>query len=169
MQETPQQYTQRMLNNSQGKDPVLVQKATPRKLATLIKGLNKKQLTQRPAPGKWSIAEVLAHLADAELVIAYRIRLILATNRSVIQAYDQDAWAQTFNYSRRDPKASLETFRHLRENNLKLLASVPRRLWENYGEHTERGKESVEHVVKMIAGHDVNHMAQIEGMAKKGR
>jgi len=169
MQETPQQYTQRMLNNTQGKDPVQVQKATPRKLAALIKGLNKKQLTRRPAPGKWSIAEVLAHLADAELVIAYRIRLILATNRSVTQAYDQDAWAQTFSYSRRDAKASLETFRQLRENNLKLLTSVPHRLWENYGEHTERGKESVEHIVKMIAGHDVNHLMQVEAMAKKRR
>jgi len=169
MQETPQQYTQRMLNNTQGKDPVQVQKATPRKLAALIKGLNKKQLTRRPAPGKWSIAEILAHLADAELVIAYRIRLILATNRSVIQAYDQDAWAQTFDYSRRDAKGSLETFRQLRESNLKLLTSVPHRLWENYGEHTERGKESVEHIVKMIAGHDVNHLMQVEAMAKKRR
>ena len=108
-------------------------------------------------------------MADAELVIAYRIRLILATNRSVIQAYDQDAWAQTFSYSRRDAKASLETFRQLRENNLKLLTSVPHRLWENYGEHTERGKESVEHIVKMIAGHDVNHLMQVEAMAKKRR
>ena len=111
MQETPQQYTQRMLNHSRGKDPVRLQQAAPRKLAALTKGLNKKRLTRRPEPGKWSIAEILAHLADAELVVGYRLRLILASNGTPIQAFDQDAWADTFNYSRRDPKTSLETFR----------------------------------------------------------
>ena len=64
-------------------------------------------------------------MADAELVIGYRLRLILASNGTLIQAFDQDAWAETFSYSRRDPKASLETFRTLRENNLRLLSSVP--------------------------------------------
>ncbi len=167
MQETPQQYTQRMLNLSQGKHPLRLQQATPKKLTALTKRLSKKQLTRRPAPGKWSIAEILAHLADAELVIGYRIRLILASNGTAIQAFDQDAWAQTFNYSRRDPKTSLETFRVLRENNLRLLGAVPRPLWENYGQHQERGKENIDHIVRMMAGHDLNHMAQVEGLAKQ--
>ena len=166
MQETPQQYIQRMLSHSQGKNPLRLQQAAHRKLATLTKRLNKKQLTRRPAPDKWSIAEILAHLADAELVIGYRLRLILASNGTAIQAFDQDAWAQTFSYSRRDPKTSLETFRMLRENNLKLLSKVPRSLWENYGQHQERGKETVNHIVKLIAGHDLNHMQQIEKIAK---
>jgi uncharacterized damage-inducible protein DinB len=166
MQETPQQYTQRMLGYSQGKNPLRLQQATPRKLATLIKRLNKKQLTRRSAPDKWSIAEILAHLADAELVIGYRMRLILASNGTAIQAFDQDAWAATFNYSRRDPKTSLETFRVLRENNLRLLSKAPRSSWENYGQHQERGKETIDHIVKMMAGHDLNHVAQVEKMAK---
>jgi len=167
MQETPQQYTERMLNHSRGKDPIRLQQAAPRKLAALTKGLNKKRLTDRPAPEKWSVAEILAHLADAELVIGYRLRLILASNGTSIQAFDQDAWADTFNYRRRDPKVSLETFRILRENNLRLLSSVPRRLWKNYGQHKERGQESVDHIVRMMAGHDLNHMLQIEKIAKK--
>ena len=166
MQETPQQYTQRMLKHSQGKNPLRLQKGTHKKLAALTKRLNKKQLTRRPAPDKWSIAEILAHLADAELVIGYRIRLILASNGSAIQAFDQDAWAKTFNYGRRDPNISLETFRFLRENNLRLLNSVPRPSWENYGLHQERGKESVEHLMKMMAGHDLNHLLQIEKIVK---
>src|SRR6266849_9489389 len=166
MQETPQQYTQRLLDHSQGKDPLRLQQAAPKKFAALTKGLSKKQLAQRPGPGKWSIAEILAHLADAELVIGYRMRLILAANRTTIQAFDQNAWAQTFNYSRRDPKTSLETFRVLRENNLRLLSTVPRSSWENYGQHQERGKETVDHIVKMMAGHDLNHVAQVEKIAK---
>ncbi|MGA8309805.1 MAG: DinB family protein [Terriglobales bacterium] len=169
MPETPQQYTERMLNHSRGKDPVRLQQAAPRKLAALTKGLNKKRLTRRPEPGKWSIAEILAHLADAELVVGFRLRLILASNGTPIQAFDQDAWADTFSYSRRDPKTSLETFRLLRENNLRLLSSVPRGLWKNYGQHQERGQESVEHIVRMMAGHDLNHMLQIERIAKPSR
>ena len=91
MQETPQQYIQRMLSHVQGKDPVRLQQTAARKLSALIKSMSKKQLTRRPAPDKWSIAEILAHLADAELVIGYRLRLILASNATAIQAFDQDA------------------------------------------------------------------------------
>lgn len=169
MQETAQQYTQRMLGHSQGKDPLRLQQAAPGKLAALTKRLTKKQLTRRPSPGKWSIAEILAHLADAELVVGYRMRLILSSDGTPIQAFDQDAWAGTFNYSRRDPKTSLETFSVLRENNLRLLSSVPRRLWKNYGEHQERGRETVDHIVRMMAGHDLNHMLQVEAIAKQSR
>jgi hypothetical protein len=169
MPETPQQYTERMLNHSKGKDPLRLQQAAPRKFAALTKGLSKKQLALRPGPGKWSIAEILAHLADAELAIGYRMRLILAANGTAIQAFDQDAWASTFNYGRRDPKISLETFRALRKNNLRLLSSVPRRFWKNYGEHQERGKETVDHIVRMIAGHDLNHLLQVERIAKQRR
>ena len=69
---------------------------------------------------------------------------MLASNGTSIQAFDQNAWAETFSYNRRDPKTSLETFRILRQNNLRLLTSVPRRLWGNYGQHSERGKETVD-------------------------
>ena len=68
MSETPQQYTQRMLSHIAGKNPLRLQRATHGKLVTLTKRLNQKQLIRRPAADKWSIAEILAHLADAELV-----------------------------------------------------------------------------------------------------
>ena len=145
-----------------------MQQAAAKKFAALTRKLSKKQLAQRPAPGKWSAAEILAHLADAELVIGYRLRLILASNGTTDSSFDQDAWADTFNYSRRDPKISLETFRALRENNLRLLTSVRRELWKNYGEHQERGRESVDHILRMMAGHDLNHLQQIEKIAKPG-
>ena len=166
MQETPGQYIQRILSHSHGKNPIRLQQAAPRKLAALTKGLSKKQLTRRPGPGKWSIAEILAHLADAELVMGYRLRLILACNGTPIQAFDQDAWASTFSYSHCDPRTSLATFRALRESNLRLLNSVPRRLWQNYGQHNERGKETVDHLTHLIAGHDLNHIRQVEEILK---
>jgi uncharacterized damage-inducible protein DinB len=166
MQETPQQYTQRILAHAEGKEPLRVQQETAKKLEKLIKPLSKKQLTQRPEPGKWSIAEILAHLADAELVGSWRMRLILGSNGVPIQAFDQDAWAETFGYSRRDPKVSLATFRMLRENNVAMLKSLPKQLWDNYGMHEERGKETIAHLVRMFAGHDLNHLAQVEQIAK---
>jgi hypothetical protein len=168
MQETVQEYTQRLLSYSEGKDPFRSQQAAPVKFAALLKGKTGKQLTRRPAPDKWSVAEILAHLADAELAISWRLRQVLANNAISIQAYDQDLWARTFDYARRDPRQSLANFRSLREANLALLKSVPRKLWENYGVHAERGNESVNHVVKMVAGHDLNHLQQIQKILQAG-
>lgn len=167
MQETAQQYIQRILGFVEGKEPLRVQQETPKKLQKLIKPLSKAQLTRQPEPGKWSIAQILAHLADAELVGGWRMRSILGSNGISLQAFDQDAWAETFAYSRRDPKASLETFRALRENNLSMLKALPRNLWENYGMHQERGKETITHIVRMFAGHDLNHLAQVEKIVKE--
>jgi uncharacterized damage-inducible protein DinB len=169
MQETPQQYIQRILGFVEGKDPLRVQRETPKKLHTLIKPLNKKQLMQPPEPGKWSIAEILAHLADAELVGGWRMRVILGSNGVSLQPFDQDVWAKTFAYARRDPVASLEIFRVLRESNLGMLKSLPENLWENYGMHQERGKETITHIVRMFAGHDLNHLSQVESISKASR
>jgi DinB superfamily len=166
MQETVQQYTQRLLSYGEGKDPLRSQQAAPAKFAALLKGKTGKQLMRRPGPDKWSVAEIIAHLADAELAISWRLRQVLTNNAIPIQAYDQELWARTFNYARRDPRQSLANFRALREANLALLKSVPRKLWDNYGVHAERGNESVNHVVKMVAGHDLNHLQQVERILK---
>src|SRR5258707_13490180 len=104
MPETFQQYAQRMLGHSQGKDPLRLLVAAPAKLAALIKGKNKKQLSRRPAPDKWSVSEIMAHLADAEIATSWRLRQILSTNATPIQAYDQEAWPKTFNSPPPDPR-----------------------------------------------------------------
>jgi uncharacterized damage-inducible protein DinB len=169
MPETPQQYIARIFGYIEGKNPLRVQQSTPQVLARAIKGLDKKRLSKRPAAGKWSIAEILAHLADTELVAGWRMRLILGQNGATIQAFDQDVWASAFNYARRDPKASLQTFTVLRESNLALLKTVPKALWENHGMHQERGKETIAHIVRMFAGHDLNHIRQVEQIASQSR
>jgi hypothetical protein len=169
MQETPQQYIQRILGHVEGKDPLRVQRETPKKLQQLIKLLDKKQLAKRPEPGKWSITEIVAHLADTELVGGWRMRLILGNSGVPLQPFDQDVWAETLGYSKRDANISLETFRVLREANLAMLKSLPKSLWENYGMHQERGKETIAHIVRMFAGHDLNHLVQVERIAKESR
>lgn len=169
MPETPQQYTQRILGNVEGKEPLRVQRETAKKLAALVRGLNKKQLMRKPAPGKWSIAEILAHLVDTEIVGSWRLRHVVGNNGAPIQAFDQNVWASTFSYATRDPKKSVEVFRVLRENNLEMLKGLPKELWENYGMHQERGKESVAHIVEMYAGHGLNHLGQVEKIAREFR
>ena len=167
MRETTQQYIERILGFVSGKEPLEVQRETSKTLAKLIKPLTKKQLSRRPEPGKWSIAEILAHLADSEIVLSWRMRMAICQNGAPLQATDQDVWAQTLDYARHDPKVSLATFRVLRENNLRMLRALPKDLWANYGMHSERGKESVAQIVRLYAGHDLNHLAQMEKVAKQ--
>jgi uncharacterized damage-inducible protein DinB len=169
MKETPQQYIKRILGYIEGKDPLKIQKGTAKKLQKLIKPLSKKEMRRRPAREKWSIAEILAHLADTEVVGSWRMRLILGSNGTPILGFDQDVWAKTFAYGDRDPRHSLKVFRVLRENNLSLLKSIPPKLWENHGMHSERGKETIAHIVRMFAGHDLNHLQQVEKIAKSAR
>jgi uncharacterized damage-inducible protein DinB len=169
MTETTQQYVARILGNIEGKDPLKVLRTTAKKMEKAIKRLSKKQLRRRPKPGKWSIAEILAHVADTEVVASWRMRLILGSDGTPIQGFDQDVWAKTFRYEEQDPRQSLKVFRVLRENNLSLLKSVPRKLWENHGLHSERGKETIAHIVRLFAGHDLNHLQQVEKIAKASR
>lgn len=169
MQEAAEQYIQRLLGYLGSKKALRVQQDTPEKLAALTRRLDRKRLAKRPARGKWSVAEILAHLADSELVIAWRLRAILTSNGTPIQAYDQDAWATTFRYGRRDAKNSLERFRVLRESNLAVLKAVPKNLLENYGVHAERGKETITHLTHLVAGHDLNHLQQVEAIVKMPR
>ncbi len=170
MQETAQQYTRRILGLIEGKDLMEILASTPRQIARLIKGFPKKKLSERSIPDKWSVAEILAHLADSELVYGYRIRLILEGGNPPIQATDQDAWARSSDYGRHDPELSLEAMRITRERLVRLLKGLPRESWELYGTHSERGKETVTRVVEMLAGHDINHTNQIrERLPKRAK
>lgn len=162
MNETPQQYTQRIVGFTQGKQPLKVQAATAGKIARLIKGVPTATLRKRPAPDRWCVSEIIAHLADGEIVGGFRMRLILGSPGTPVAAYDQNDWVVSGHYDKRDPRKSLEQFRVLREANLALLASLDRDQWEHYGMHSERGKETIDHIARMFAGHDLNHLQQIE-------
>jgi len=162
MKETVQEYVQRIQGKITGQDPLKVQSSTAKKLAQWIKGTTPAKLRKRPAPNKWSAAEIIAHLADAEIVVSWRIRAILGAPGTSIQAYDQEAWFTAGHYPKRDARKSLEQFRVLRETNLALYKMLTPEQWKHYGLHAERGEESIERIVQMIAGHDINHLEQVE-------
>jgi hypothetical protein len=161
MSETPQQYIQRILGNLEAKDPLKVQAATAKKIERLIKGLTASKLRKRPAPEKWSITEIVTHLADTEIAGGYRMRMILATPGTPVPAFNQDVWVTAGHYDKRDARKSLEQFRGIREANLALLKTLTPEQWKHHGIHAERGEESIAHIVRMFAGHDINHMKQI--------
>ncbi|HUR00813.1 MAG TPA: DinB family protein [Gemmatimonadaceae bacterium] len=156
------EYKERILRYQAGADPLVLQARAPDVLAALVEGLSFEHLEQRPAPGKWSIREIVAHLADDELVGAYRIRLILSAPGTAIQAFDQDVWARTGRYGTRDIIDSLGLYRALRFANLRLLQSLTAQEWDMFGVHAERGVESLRDIAMYFAGHDINHFRQIE-------
>jgi hypothetical protein len=162
MNETPQEYIQRIMGILGGQKPLKIQAETPKKLGRLIQRASSVKLRKKPAPGKWSAAEILAHLADCEIVTGWRMRQILGAPGTPIQAFDQDAWAAAGHYEKRDARKSLEQFRVAREGNLSLLKSITPEQWKHHGMHAERGVETVEQIVAMMAGHDLNHLGQVE-------
>ncbi|MGH9775553.1 MAG: DinB family protein [Candidatus Acidiferrales bacterium] len=168
MKETPGEYKRRILRFVRNRNPLEVQAATPAALSRLTRGVPQHRLRQRPAPGKWSVAEILAHLSEAELVGGYRLRMILGAPGTAIQAYDQDSWAKTGSYARRNPRESLALFTALRRANLALLRTLRPAEWKRHGMHAERGRESISQITRMFAGHDLNHLAQIKRILGRG-
>jgi len=100
--ETPSQYVQRILSNIEGKDPLEVLGATAGRLRAFVRDSPPHVLRRRPAPDKWSPVEIIAHLADVEIVMSWRMRSILAHDGVPIQAFDQEEWVRNLNYEATD-------------------------------------------------------------------
>jgi hypothetical protein len=162
MQETADQYRQRILGYVNDRDPIKMQAAAPAKLAKLLKGISPARARKRPVPGKWSIVEIVAHLADAELVGGYRIRAILGAPGCQVIGFDQDVWVTALHYDKRNLGKSLAQYRALRDANLALLKTLTPEQLKHHGVHNERGAETIDTIVRMFAGHDLNHFQQIE-------
>ncbi len=117
-----------------------------------------------PAPGKWSIRQIMAHLADGELVGAHRLRLVIAEDNPTLTAFDQDAWTRNLDYSRRKPTQSLDTFRRLRAENYELLKDLPESAFERVGMHTENGPMTLRRLLEGYAGHAESHARQLQAI-----
>ncbi len=168
MTETFQQYTARMLSLAEGVDPITVLATTPGHIGALLAGLTRDDLQWSP-PGRWSIAQIVSHLADAEIVLAYRVRMILSAPGGPIQAFDQNAFVTSQHAERSDAHASLAVLSALRAATVRLFGSLSEEELDRFGLHAERGKESLRHMIRMSAGHDRNHLTQIERLAAERR
>lgn len=161
-QATAAQYVADLLKTLGDRDPFLSQERTPDAIAEAIRGLSPVTLRKPEKEGKWSIAQVIQHLADSELVLGFRYRMIIAHDQPPITGYDQDLWAEKLGYSNADPQKSLEQLRVLRTANLRLLRSLPLETFKRVGLHSERGPESLDLIIRLAGGHDLVHLRQIE-------
>jgi uncharacterized damage-inducible protein DinB len=155
-------YVRAVLELLGDREPVAVLREMPLALPRAIEGLSPQQLRMPEGPGKWSIGHILQHLADSEIVWAWRMRLILAQERPQLTGYDQDLWADRLHYDEAEPTDALELFAVLRRANPRLVERASPIDLERVGVHVERGEESLEHLRRLYAGHDLLHLRQIE-------
>jgi hypothetical protein len=161
-QETPQQYIARILAFAENQEPWTVLSSTADRLRELVGGRTREELMRQPDPSRWSVAQILAHLADAEVVAAWRVRSILAHDGIALQPFDQNAWEAAFRYAEVEAVDSLRLFEENRRATLSLLRRVDPLLHANHGMHAERGRETITHLLRLYAGHDLNHLSQVE-------
>jgi hypothetical protein len=154
-------YTSALLDLLGPRNPVQVLEHTPAALRQAVDGLSQQQMGEPEAPGKWAVRHVLQHLADSELVWGYRLRMVLAHDRPRLTGYDQDLWAERLRYDAADVEQSLQGFTVLRAANLRLLGAASAEDHRRVGLHVERGEESVEHMIRLNAGHDLLHVRQL--------
>jgi hypothetical protein len=159
-------YAPAILDLLGSREPVGVLRETPEVAKRTIAGLTTAQLRTPEMAGKWSIVQVLRHLADSDVVWGWRMRLILAQERPAITGYDQDLWAERLHYGEADAADSLDTFRVLRRDNLALIERATPEDLKRVGVHSERGEESAGYLMRLFAGHDLMHLAQIDRIKK---
>jgi hypothetical protein len=144
------------------RDPIEVIRATPLQLENLVQTLDAETLNRRPAPGKWNIREILCHLADVEISFAFRLRQALAEDHHVIQPFDQDKWAETYTGS--DARDAVAAFSAVRWRDLALISRLPPEAFARMLNHPERGDMTIQVMIETRAGHDLNHLVQIEAI-----
>jgi hypothetical protein len=147
------------------RDALRVAAETPARLGDLAKKLGQKGMERSYAAGKWPARLILCHLADSEVVFAFRFRQALAEPNHVIQPFDQDAWACPYSSPGLSAAAAIDAFSALRHWNLALLRNVPQATFSKPLTHPERGSMTFKVLLETMAGHDLNHLRQLDAIA----
>ena len=153
----------------ENREPLTVADATPAKIVSLIRGLTPRQMARRPAPGKWSIREIISHLADTDMVMDCRARWIAFENHPTLVPFDQEKWAAGRAREKEPVTETLERFRLLRRSQIRLFRRASKTDFRRTGFHPERGVVTLRVQLETLAGHDLNHLAQIQRLAAQHR
>lgn len=156
-----QAYREKMFKLLGNQDPMKVLAGTASALGEIVRHHSAAVLRTRPFDGKWTPNEIIGHLTDSEWVYGYRLRLIVSEELPTILGTQQDRWVAAQRHNEREPSELVETFRALRELNLEAWKRVPAAEMERAGQHNERGVESLDVMLRMLAGHDLSHLNQI--------
>ena len=171
--ETFEDYTARIASYVGNRNPMRMLRAAPRRLERAVAGASRSRLTRRPAPGKWSAGEILAHLSEIELLWGYRVRTMLEREDPEIVGMDQEVWARVGRYAKRDPRASLALYTALRRSHVALLSALSAKERSRAGRHSQFGRLTIDRIVRLLAGHDVNHARQtgaiLDGPGRRAR
>lgn len=161
------EYLSRIRELAKAGDPLETQAQAPDLLTALIANIPLEQLTTRSSPEKWSVGEILAHLAEDEIATAWRYRQMVEQSGIALAGFDQDLWARLGNYGARLPEESLALFRLLRNANLQFLKGLTPAQWDCSGIHAERGRITVRELATHMVGHDANHIDQIRSILSR--
>ena len=156
------EYVTRLRSLVEGKDPIVVQTETPAALARLLASIPQEKLNRAPAPGRWSLAAIVTHLAEAEIALSWRYRQIAEKEGAALSGYDQNVWYRLGDYDSRESQEALLQFRPLREANLRMFSRLTPDDWSRSGIHAERGRLTMKDLVVQAAGHDLSHLQQAE-------
>ena len=162
-------YVRALLDLLGSRDPLDVMSEMVPWLTTRLRGVAEPVLRRPEAPGKWSVVDVIQHLADSDLVAGFRVRMVLSEERPLLQGYDQDRWASEFRYREVPLALALDQLRGLRAANLHLWKQLSPQQLERVGLHAERGPESVGHILRLMGGHDLVHRRQIDRILVSAR
>jgi hypothetical protein len=147
-------------------NPLEVLRSTPDRLERIINEVKPDVIKKPEAPGKWSITQVIQHLADSELVGGFRFRMVMTAERPPLTGYDQDLFAERLRYSEANVREAFEEFCALRRSNVRIFEHASAADWARVGIHSERGEESLRHLLNLYAGHDIVHLRQIDRIRK---
>ncbi len=145
--------------------PLAVIAATAGQLQALAARLGPSGLEQPRAPGKWTARQIFSHLADCEIAFGFRLRQAVAEERHTIQPFDQDLWARGYAHTRAE--AALAAFLALRQWNVEFIERLAPAQLAKKVMHPDRGEMTVAVIVETMAGHDLNHLAQLETIAAR--
>jgi hypothetical protein len=155
-------YVAALLDLLGDSDPVVILRQMPADLQRFLDTVPARVVVSPEAPGKWSIRDVIQHLADSELVGGFRLRMVLAHERPSLTGYDQDLWASRLRYCDVDVSDALEQFTVVRRANMRIWEHLSPADLARVGMHSERGEESLELMRRLYAGHDLLHLRQLE-------
>jgi hypothetical protein len=162
-------YVRALLDLLGSRDPLEVMAELVPWLEARLLSVSESALRKPEAPGKWSVVQVVQHLADSDLVAGYRIRMVVAENSPPLQGYDQDRWVREFQYDQVPLAAALDQLRSLRTANLRLWNRLTSDQLERVGVHSERGPESAGHILRLMGAHDLVHRRQIDRILASSR
>ena len=164
MDDSVNPYIRRIFDILGDREPLTVLERTPRRIEELYETFGESDLERSYEAGKWNAREIIAHLADVELGLGFRFRQAVAEENYMPQSFDQDKWAKR--YAKLEPSLAVETFRALRAWNLALFTTFELIDWNKQVDYPFRGVDTVDAMVHLLAGHDLNHLEQLETIAR---